>query len=134
MKKRVGLLEYQFFERTRMKIRVPSKNVREKFHLTYELKGAQKGVDVLTEYYRIPKMKLVLDGRKVMKGSLCDYFEDIACFTKKGLKRRNVLHELYHHIVTNKGMEISEKKEEREASRFVRAVIKKSRYTVDSSG
>jgi len=125
MKKRVGLLEYQFFERTRMKIRVPSKNVREKFHLTYELKGAQKGVDVLTEYYRIPKMKLVLDGRKVMKGYPCDYFEDIACFTKKGLNKKNVLHELYHHIVNHEGVEISEKKEEREANRFGRDVLRK---------
>jgi len=39
----------------------------------------------------------------------------------------NVLHELYHHIVENKGLEISETKEERKANRFVRAVMKKSR-------
>jgi len=110
-----------------MKIRVPSKKVSETFHLTYELKGAQKEVNVLTEYYRIPKMKIILDGRKVMKGCPCDYFEGIACFTKKGLNKRNVLHELYHHIVNNKGLEISEKKEEREASRFVRKIMRKSR-------
>jgi len=110
-----------------MKIRVPSKKVCERFYLTYELKGAQKGVDVLTEYYRIPKMKIILDGRKVMKGYLCDYLEDIACFTKKGLKKRNVLHELYHHIVNCKGLEISEKKEEREASRFAKEVIRSRR-------
>jgi len=109
-----------------MKIRVPSKKVCGKFYLTYELKGAQKGVNVLTEYYRIPKMKIILDGRKVMKGYSCDYFEDIACFTKKGLKKRNVLHALYHHIVNNKGLEISEKKEEWEANRFVRDVMSKS--------
>ena len=109
-----------------MKIRVPSKRVCEKFHLTYELNGAQKGVDVLTEYYRIPKMKIILNGRKVTKGYKCDYFEGIACFTKKGLNKENVLHELYHHIVNNKGLEISEKKEEREASRFVREVMRKS--------
>ena len=109
-----------------MKIRVPSKKVCERFYLTYELKGAQKGVDVLTEYYRIPKMKIILDGRKVMKGYLCDYFEDIACFTKEGLNKRNVLHELYHHIVENKGWEISEKKEEQEANRFVRKIMRKS--------
>jgi len=110
-----------------MKIRVPSKKVCERFYLTYELQGAQKGVDVLTEYYRIPKMKITLDGRKVMKGYLCDYLEDIACFTKKGLRKRNVLHELYHHIVNNKGLEISEKKEEREASRFAGEVLKSTR-------
>jgi hypothetical protein len=109
-----------------MKIRVPSKKVCEKLYLTYELKGSQKGVDVLTEYYRIPKMKIILDGRKVMKGYECDYFEGIACFTKKGLNKRNVLHELYHHIVNNKGLEISEKKEEREANRFARKIMRKS--------
>jgi hypothetical protein len=109
-----------------MKIRVPSKKVSERFHLTYELKGAQKAADVLTEHYRIPKMKIILDGRKVMKGYPCDYFEGIACFTKKGLNRRNVLHELYHHIAKNKELETSEKKEEREASRFVRTMMRKS--------
>ena len=99
--------------------------VCEKFYLIYEMKGTQKGVDVLTEYYRIPKMKIVMDGRRVMKGYPCDYFEDIACFTKKGLNRKNVLHELYHHVIKNKELEIPEKREEREACRFVREVLKK---------
>lgn len=109
-----------------MKIHVPSKKVCERFYLTYELEGAQKGVDVLTEYYRIQRMKIILDGRKVTKGHQCDYFEGVACFTKKGLNRRNVLHELYHHIVNSKDLEISEKREEREASRFVREIMRKS--------
>ena len=113
-----------------MKIRVPSKKICEKFHLTYELKGAQKGVDVLTEYYRIPKMKIILDGRKVMKGYECDYFEDIACFTKKGLKKRNVLHELYHHIVEAYELDIRERTEERNAKRFVREVLKSTQYEI----
>jgi len=109
-----------------MKIRVPSKKVSERFYLTYELRGAQKGVDILTEYYRIPKMKIILDDRKVVKGYECDYFEGIACFTKKGLNKRNVLHEPYHHLVDNNGLEISEKKEEQKASRFVRKIMRKT--------
>jgi len=117
-----------------MKIRVPSRKVCEKFHLTYELKGAQKAVEVLTEYYRIPRMKILLNGRMVTRTCECDYSEGISCFTKKGMNKRNVLHELYHQIVNNKGLEISEKKEEREANRFARVVIKKSRQAVDSSG
>jgi len=107
-------------------MKLPPKKIIREFFLVYELEGAQKGVDVLTKYYRIPKMKIVLNGRKVMKGYPCDYFEGIACFTKKGLNKRNVLHELYHHIVNDKGLEISEKQEEREASRFVREVMRKS--------
>jgi len=110
-----------------MKIRIPSKKVCEKFHLTYELKGAQKAVNVLTEYYGIPRMKIIMDGRRVMRACKCDYFEGIACFTKKGLNKRNVLHELYHHIVENKRLEMPWRKEEKEATVFVREVIKKAK-------
>jgi len=107
-----------------MRVRVPSKRVLERFRLTYELKGAQKGIDVLTKYYRIPKMKIILNGRRVMRGCDCDYFEYVACFTKSGLNRQNVLHELYHHIIDNLELEIPEKKEEREAERFANRVMK----------
>jgi hypothetical protein len=107
-----------------MKIRIPSKRICEKFHLTYELRGAEKAVKVLTEYYGIPKMKIILNGRRVMRACEADYFEGIACFTKKGLNKRNVIHELYHHIVDSNGLEMSERKEEMEANMFVRAVIK----------
>jgi len=79
----------------------------------------------MTEHYRIPKMKIILDGRKVTKGYKCDYFEGIACFTKKGLNKKNVLHELYHHIANNKGIELSEKMEERKASRFASEVMRR---------
>ena len=110
-----------------MRIRVPSKRVLERFRLTYELEGAQKAVNVLTDYYRIPKMKLTVDGRRVTRG--CDgiYFEGVAYFTKSGLNKQNVLHELYHHIVETLGLEIPEKKEEREAERFVNRIIKKEK-------
>ena len=108
-----------------MKIRIPSKKVCQDFHLTYELKGAEKAVKVLTEYYEIPKMKIILNGRRVMRACECDYFEGIACFTKKGLNKRNVIHEVYHHIVENNGLEMSWRKEEMEAGRFVREVMKK---------
>jgi len=66
-----------------MRIRVHSKRVCERFRLTYELKGAQKGVDVLTDYYRIPKMKIIVDGRRVMKGCDCVYFDNVSCFTRE---------------------------------------------------
>lgn len=110
-----------------MRVRVPSKRVLEKFRLTYELKGAQKGVNILTDYYQIPKMKIILNGRRVMRGCDCDYFDNVACFTKSGLNKQNVLHELYHHIVGNFGFEVAEKKEEREANKFAREVIRNSK-------
>ena len=110
-----------------MKVRIPSKKVCEKFHLTYELKGAQKAVGVLTEYYGIPKMKIILNGRRVMRACECDYFDGIACFTKKGLKKRNVLHELYHHVVENKGLEMEWKKEEKEANCYSKEIVRSIR-------
>ena len=108
-----------------MRIRIPSKRICEKFHLTYELGGAEKAVKALTEYYGIRRMKIIANGRRVMRACESDYYEGIACFTKKGLKKRNVLHELYHHIVEAKGIEMAEKKEERMANLFVREIMKK---------
>jgi hypothetical protein len=110
-----------------MHVHFPSKRVVESFHLTYELKGAQKGVDVLTGYYKIQQMKIAVDGRRVTRGYDGVYFENAAFFTKKGLNKRNVLHELYHHIAANMGFEIPESKEEREADRFSNQMIKKEK-------
>ena len=61
-----------------MQFRFPSKRVCERFRLIYELKGAQKGVDILTDHYRILKMKIIVDVRRVMRG--CDgvYLENTA--------------------------------------------------------
>lgn len=115
-----------------MKIRKPSKKICERFHLTYELKGAQKAVEVLTEYYGVRRMKVVLDGIRVMKGYECDYFNGTAMFTKKGLNRRNVLHELYHHLVESYGLEMADRKEERLAGLFAREVMKKNVTTGES--
>jgi hypothetical protein len=55
------------FEGITVKIRIPFKKVCEEFHLTYELKGAEKAVKVLTEFYGIKRMKIIVDGRRVMR-------------------------------------------------------------------
>ncbi len=107
-----------------MKIRIPSTKVCEEFHLTYELKGAQKGIDILTKYYGIPKMRIVVDGRRVGNEDEACYYENKAYFSKRWLNRSNVLHEVFHHILENKGLEMSEKKEEMEADVFVRKIIR----------
>ena len=110
-----------------MRIRIPAMKVCREFHLTYELRGAQKGVDVLTRYYGIRRMKIVVDGRRVGNGCEAEYFEGgYALFTKRGFKKINVLHELYHHVVEFYGLDMSEKKEERLANVFVKKVVKRS--------
>lgn len=106
-----------------MKIMVPSRKVRERFFLVYELEGCQKAVDFLTEYYRIKRMKVVLNGRKVGNGDIAVYFQNRAYFTKRGLTKRTILHELYHHLVYVNGLEISKIKEERTADSFSRDLL-----------
>ena len=107
-----------------MKVRIPRKKIREQFLLIYELKGCQKAVDYLTEYYDVRKMKIVLNGRKVGNGDSACYFENKAYFTKRGLNKRTALHELYHHLVDTNGLELSNKIEENEANNYTREFLK----------
>jgi hypothetical protein len=102
-----------------MRIRIPPKKVREKFLIVYELEGCQKAVDYLTEYYGIRRMRIVLDGKRVGKGYSGCYLKNKAYFTKMGLTKRIILHELYHHLIEAKGLEMPVRKEEKEANSFV---------------
>lgn len=110
-----------------MKITVPSKTVCERFLLIYELEGAQKAIDFLTEHYGIRRMKIVLDGksvgRRMGKGFKAYYEDNKAYFSKKGLNKRNVLHEFYHHLVDCYILD----EEEKLANRFAREVLTKAR-------
>jgi hypothetical protein len=101
-------------------MRVPSKKVRERFLLIYELEGCQKAVDFLTKYYGVRRMKIKLNGRKVGNRWIASYFQNRAYFTKRGLTKRTVLHELYHHLVYVNDLETPKRKEEREANSYAR--------------
>jgi hypothetical protein len=103
-----------------MRIRVPSKKVREKSLLVYELEGCQKAVDFLTKYYGVRRMKITLNGRKVGNGDIAVYFQNRAYFTRRGLTKRTVLHELYHHLVYVNGLDIPQRKEETAANGYGR--------------
>jgi hypothetical protein len=102
------------------KIRTPPKKTREKFLLTHELKGAQEAVNLLTRYYGIRTMKIVLDGHRVGCGDEACYYQNKAYFTKRGLNKRNVLHELYHHLVYVNDLDTTKTKEEKAANSFAR--------------
>ena len=101
-----------------MRIKVPPRKVRGKFLLIYELDGCQKAVDFLTRYYGVRRMRIILKGRRVGNGDLACYEENKAFFTKRGLNKRTVLHELYHHLIYVNGLEMTETKEERYANGF----------------
>lgn len=106
-----------------MKIRLPSRRIREKFLLIYELEGCQKEVNFLTAYYGVRRLRIVLDGRRAGNGNIASYFENKAYFTKRGLTKRTVLHELYHHLVHVHGLEMPQRTEEKAANSYSRDFI-----------
>jgi len=113
-----------------MQLRIPSKRIRERFITTYELKGAQKAVDFLSEHYGVRRMRIILDGKRVgsrkANGWLACYSENKAYFTKRGLNKQTVLHEFYHHLVEMKGLELPERTEEKQANGYASEFVKKS--------
>jgi Zn-dependent peptidase ImmA (M78 family) len=113
-----------------MRIRLPSKKIRERFFLVYELKGCQKAVDFLTKYYGVRRMRIRLNGRKVGNGDIAVYFENKAYFTKRGLAKSTILHELYHHLVYTNDLDIAIRKEEKEANQFAKKILNRSREVV----
>ena len=106
-----------------MLVRLPSRKIRERFLLIYELEGCQKAVDFLTKHYSVRRMRIILNGRKVGNGDIAVYFQNRAYFTKRGLTKRTVLHELYHHLVYANGLEITGTIEERAADSYARDFI-----------
>ena len=104
---------------------IPSKRFCERFYLTYELKGAQRAVDLLSRYYGIRRMKIVVDGRRVGNSDQACYEEHVAYFKKKRLNKRNVLHEFYHHHAYFYEWDMSDKREEREANWYRRIISKR---------
>ena len=103
---------------------IPSRKVREDFRLTYELKGAQKAVDILSKYYGIRRMKIVVDGRKVGNSNDACYYDNVAYFKKRKFNKRNVLHEFFHHLACVYDLDLSDSREEREANRYVSIMLK----------
>jgi len=65
-------------------------------------------------------MRIILNGRKVGNGDIAVCFENKAFFTKRGLTKRTVLHELYHHLSYAYGLEIVERKGERDANGYAK--------------
>ena len=102
---------------------VPSKLIREAFIVIYELEGSKRAISFLCNHYKIRKMKIILDGRKVRKGKAC-YYQNVAYFTPKGLNRKVVLHEFFHHLVYCKKMDMTHRPEEQEADLFVKQFLK----------
>ncbi len=111
-----------------MQIKVPPRQIREKFLLIYELEGCKSATDYLTKYYRARKMRIVLNGRKVGNGDIAVYFQNRAYFTKRGLTKRTVLHELYHHLIYVNGLNVSGTREERAANSYSKVFM--SRHSI----
>ena len=111
-----------------MHIKVPPKKTREEFRLIYELNGAQKALNFLAKYYGVRRMKIIVNDRKVGKEYDAIYYDNKAYFKKSGLRKRNVLHEFFHHLACLKDLELPERIEEKEANNYskklARAILK----------
>jgi len=70
-------------------------------------------------------MRIILDGHRVSKKCYGVYFKNKAYFTKEGLKKRIVLHELYHHLIGKRDLKMSSRKEENEANSYASSFFKK---------
>jgi len=102
---------------------IPSIKVCAEFSLVYELKGAQRAVDVLARYYKIRRMKIVLNGRKVGRKYLACYLDNKSYFKRKSLRKKIILHEFYHHLVYHN--KITPEKEEIETNNYAKTILKR---------
>jgi hypothetical protein len=109
-------------------VKLPPKKVREKFLIIYELNGCQKATDFLTDYYKVRRMRIVLNGRMVGKKKsnrwIACYNKNKAYFTKKGLNKRVVLHEFYHHLVDCNDAKLQLIAEEKEACLYANEFLR----------
>jgi hypothetical protein len=106
-----------------LSVKIPSKRIREQFLLMYDLDGCIKAVNFLTQHYRTRRMKIVLDEKRVGNTRAACYCKNRAYFKKMTLKKRIVLHELYHHLIKSKGFELQRETEEKEARIYAREFI-----------
>lgn len=72
-------------------------------------------------------MRIVLNGRRVGNGDVAVYFQNKAYFTKRGLNKRTVLHELYHHLIYANGLEMPQRTEEKAANNYARGFASRRR-------
>jgi hypothetical protein len=87
------------------------------------LKGCQEAVNFLSRHYGIRKMKVVLDSRRAGRGNRGCYFENKAYFTKRGLGKRTVLQEFYHHLVDTKRWDLPSRREEKDANHYAEELL-----------
>jgi hypothetical protein len=106
-----------------LSVKLPPKRVQAKFLIIYELEGCQKAVNYLTKYYSVRRMRIILNGKRVKKGWVAWYDDNQACFKKSGLGKRIVLHELYHHLIEAKKLDMALRIEEREAKNYARLFL-----------
>mgnify|MGYP000507012911 CR=1 FL=1 len=73
--------------------------------VTYRAYVGLNNIFNLARYYKVRRMKIIVDGRRVGNGYEASYDCETytAYFKKKGLDKFNVLHEFYHRIINVRG-------------------------------
>jgi hypothetical protein len=70
-----------------LSVKLWPKKVRAKFLIVYELNGCQKAVNFLSNYYKVTKLKIILNGRKVGNNYVGCYVDNKAYLKKEWSKR-----------------------------------------------
>lgn len=112
-------------------MRIPSKQILKKFDSLMNL-DIEKAVYLLCNYYKVPRVNLIFDGRKVGDGHYgCFDWEGVPTIilNYSHLTDRTVLHEFFHYVSWIRKYGFSEKEDEREANRFAREFLKSMKAT-----
>jgi hypothetical protein len=107
-----------------LSMKIPPKRVRKKFLAVYEMYGCVKAINYLSNFYKVERMYIIIDGKKVGRMNIAYYIGNHAYFRKQGLDKQTVLHEFYHHLVERNQVEIPLKVEEREADVYSKEFIR----------
>lgn len=118
-------------KRKELKTFFPPKEVCRDFLWLYKYVGMQEACNLLTGYYGIRKMKVVTDSKKVKKKIgrkrwyACYCPDERKAYFKRS-RRRDVLHEMFHHIVEVKKLKM-EKNEDRAADSFTKEILSRAK-------
>ena len=87
-------------------------------------RGIQSSILLVFRYSEVHRGTYSVLGRKQVEG-VAFYMSNRAVFKKRGLDRRTILHEVFHHLANANGLVMPERTEEKEANDYARQFLKR---------